>query len=385
MDRGMAFQASALMHILTLTAPVVRSDGTRVEAGEYIATDLNAFEIAAMAERGSAQLEYHDVLSTLDSYGDLDSPERLLIIHPLGYGDALLLTPVVRRFKELHPDCEIHLSCRERSRCIFDHFPYLDGFVDYPLPTSEAEKFSAVVSMENVNESGQDAKTLHASDAKAKRLGLQLADTPEAHAVEYTITADEEAAALSRYPRTNKKRIGIQLAASAPNRTVPPGIMGAIMHRLFERGYEVMMFGAPSSIPKGIVPTQYGPSIRNLCEDNLSFRESAAVAATCDGIVAPDSVMIHLAGALNIPAVGIFAVIDWSLRTKYYPAVRAIQVRTGCDIAPCGFHPRASILFPPNGPCAMTHICAPLASIDPDRVVSVLEKQLATKSHAPTS
>lgn len=373
------------MHILTLTAPVIRSDGSRIESGEYLVTDLNAFEIAAMAERGTAHLEYHDVLSTADSYGDLDSPERLLIIHPLGYGDALLLTPVLRRFKELHPDCEIYLSCRERSRCIFDHFPYLDGFVDYPLPTSEAEKFSTVVSMENVNEAGEDAMTLHASDAKAKRMGITLADTVAAHAVEYTVTAEELAAAQNRYPHTSKKRIGVQLAASAPNRTVPPGIMGAIMHRLFERGYEVMMLGAPGSVPKGIVPAKYGADIRNLCEDNLSFRESAAVASTCDGIVAPDSVMIHLAGALKIPAVGIFAVIDWELRTKYYPTVRVIQIKTGCDIAPCGFHPRAPIMFPPNGPCAKTGICAPLASVDPDRVVSVLGKQLAEKSHVVVS
>jgi ADP-heptose:LPS heptosyltransferase len=230
-----------------------------------------------------------------------------------------------------------------------------------------------------LQEASKRGHEVHAIDLKAEVLGVApLAD----RTVDYFTTEAEEAWALAAYPfqyagALPRKRIGIHLSASSPIRDYHPKQMTQVAQMLYEDGYEVFLLGTAkdSGGEDNFVPEKYRDRMINLVADKLSFRQSAAVLSTCDALVGPDSSMVHVAGALGIPTVGLFAVVPRDLRTSQYPKTRVI---TGhCRISPCLHHPRHALdHWPKDGPCVKAGFCTALSEINPERVVREVEKAL---------
>jgi hypothetical protein len=63
--------------------------------------------------------------------------------------------------------------------------------------------------------------------------------------------------------------------------------------------------------------------------------ETVAVVKMADMIIGPDSAGIHLAGAFNKPALGLFGNINPKLRTLYYPKVRTLFPEKQLECIPC--------------------------------------------------
>jgi heptosyltransferase-2 len=105
-----------------------------------------------------------------------------------------------------------------------------------------------------------------------------------------------------------------------------------------------------------------------------NFRQSAALLATCDAVVAPDSALCHLAGALNLPTVALYGPFPWALRTAY--ALRTVALSGHGPCAPCFHHERAGEVWPEGKPCAKSGRCEVLATIEPERILAKLEKML---------
>ncbi len=101
-----------------------------------------------------------------------------------------------------------------------------------------------------------------------------------------------------------------------------------------------------------------------------SLRESAAILATCDAFLGPDSGLVHVAGALGIPTVALYAAFPARLRTAYAPSVASLSGALPC--APC-FHHSGQRVFPAQGPCERSRECDALASISPAEIVAAVE------------
>jgi len=367
------------MHIVTLSTALDRADGTKLEAGSYLVDDLNAAEIMVEADRGTAVVRYFADINRRQ----LQDPaaNAILVIHPGGLGDQMMLGPALRAHKRYYPGITIHVCCRRRHRIVYEHLDYPDAFVDYPLNMDGLfGRYSRIILTENMNE-GERGRTAHGIYLRAEILGVDLKGDTK---VEYKVTDQERADAAARYPRQSyegrietvpRKRIGIQLAASAFNRTMSAQKMSSLIHSLYMEDWEIMIFGSEGStgaLFKGVpepVMVKVRERLHDCAQAELTFRQSAAVAETCDVIVAPDSSMMHIAGALNVPCVALFGPIDYKIRTAYYLSVFALHGNSGsleaggCPIAPCGFHPRGGIHFPKNGPCALTGHCHAIDSI----------------------
>jgi ADP-heptose:LPS heptosyltransferase len=85
------------------------------------------------------------------------------------------------------------------------------------------------------------------------------------------------------------------------------------------------------------------------------------------------SALVHVAGALGLPAVGLYGPFPWQLRTVHAPSIHGINGT--CRCSPCFWHDREA-LFPPDGPCATTGRCEALAGIEPRRIVAKLRKMI---------
>ena len=361
------------MHTVKLDTPI-NTPRWDLDAGTWIAEDISALELGIDADRGTAHV------NEFQNYDSLE-PKCTLLVANGGFGDMLMWTPAFREFKKQWPNHRLILATRKRVHPIFDGLDYAPVLFDYPVNFERLLDVDRVVTSEHIQESSEEGRTVPAIDLKAKLLGVGLL-VGDQRKIEYIVTDAERAWACDTYPRMTgpngpRKRIGIQLVASSPTRTYHKTRMEEVMTLLYNRGYEILLFGAPGSLPLSAIPSNRREFIKNLTVDNLTFRQSAAVAQTCDCLFVPDSSLMHVAEALQIPCVAIFGSTGWKQRISGEGTVVAIQSNMGCPIAPCYFHPKGRAIFPADQQCSKEGYCGPLNAIQADTIVAKIEKQLS--------
>ena len=353
------------MHILRNNTPLPINYGQTLPPGEWLVQDEQAFRWASAAERGSVRLEVFNQVGRFSA-----NPKQILLIRSGAIGDLLLLSPCIAALKAKYPQAQIWLSHFEKHTPIFHDFGVMSAH--YPMAVSALSQFDLIIPLENIVENSTE-KGVHATDAFAEALGVSVID----YKPTYTVTNDEKRAALTRYPRPTfcggdpiqpKPRVALQLRASARIRDYHMQQWGEVVNTLLQRGWQIMLIGKdnPSDTNK------LGPNIKDCSA--LSFREAAAVLATCDVFCGVDSSFFNLCPALGVPAIGLFGPVDWRTRIKEGSGQLALAGVGDC--APCGWtNSRGGQKFPPTGPCAKVGFCVPLAEIKPARVVAVIERE----------
>lgn len=347
------------MHLITLSAPVNLGKTIGVlSAGEYLVHDLNAFEIAQKAERGTVSVNRY----FKDDEKESDHTNRpVLVMRSGAIGDLLLLTPALAM---LAKTSEVHLCSFRHHWPIFAGNQDIAELVEYPLKFSEAGKYSKIISLENTMERDH---TRHATDVFTQALGFAV------HTTDYRpryMVLDAEKEEAQKHLFKNRPNIVIQMRASVANRDYPPNNWLEVIVKLEQRGWGVLLIGYKGQVPL-LPPHHASPFIRNLAELDLTFRETAAVLAQAQAFLGIDSAWAHMCHALDIPAVVLFGPFSWHTRTSKAPKTTAIQGTGPC--APCNWHMHAGQMFPPNKPCTRIQQCVVLAEIKPDRIVQKVD------------
>lgn len=287
--------------------------------------------------------------------------QRIWIIRTGGFGDLLMLTPAIQAL--LERGNEVIVACDQRYQCVFEGFTHPNFKVlNDPIPAANVKEGDAVVCMEGVIEGSEEARRIHAVELFAKILDAPII-TLHLH---YSVLPSEEEWAKASLPK-EKTRVGIQCKASSPVRSYNENYLAVVIELLLKNGYEVVLFGAPGDIACDI------PGVVNLSNANLTFRQSCALVATCDAFIAPDSSLAHIAQALHIPLVALFASFPSNLRLTGIRAITvAIDAKSECG--PC-FHHSGSTdggKWPIEGPCRQAKFCTSLASISSPRIVDAV-------------
>lgn len=383
------------MHWLTPTAAFAfKEAGRELQPGSLYAFD----DTQAAALLGSGQmvntpegpralgqvvrLRYADELASTCCLPQ--AAYRSLFIHRAGgFGDLLLLTPALRALKRAHPGCKVTVCTMPRYREVLAGNPCVDAFAEFPPTNKEIFAHDGVVSFENVIENNPKARTTHAVDLYAERLGVEV--DPADRRPDYVITEEERAWAadfLCSLPNpvegdrpsayslqaSSLLRIGLQVNASTPARSYPAGPLSDLVDLLAGEA-QILLFGAPGEV----VTDGLNPRIVNLSARNLSFRQSCALLATCDALVAPDSALCHVAAALEVPTVALYGPFPSHLRLTS-SCQEAHDAHGVC--APCFHHSRGQEIFPHSRPCARTMSCHVLGGLPPARLFAQVMKLL---------
>lgn len=345
-------------YLADVTQPVAIGE-MKIEPGKY----LTARQMGGMLLQASDDVDLHWSSDELRGswvpgwFEQRDwNDQTLLFVRSGGFGDHLFLTPIFREVKKRWPRALVKLASLSRYREQLLHNPNIDGFEPYPLPLDAWNKADGRFWLDGAIENGQADQ--HAVDVFAAAVGITLSNKR----TEYFYTQEELDWALGGWPRSAKRprRLGVQVHASTFSRTYPFAQLRKALDNLYTRGWEIMLFGDENRMKAAPVEGIHVISGR-------TFRQAAAVLATCDVVLAPDSAFCHLAGALDIPTVALYGPFDAATRVAYQPSVFPIQGKAPC--APCSHH--ANHLKPwPDGCPALTNggACIALEGIKPEVV-----------------
>lgn len=280
---------------------------------------------------------------------------RVSVLRQLGgLGDALLLTPCFRALKETFPGCHVtvgtswayysgvlpmifrgnpfidviarvepmefvtgitRLARREFRETPNEHIPNCVIDTDIVCDLNVICSFVETSTQPNVVEDRTSIWLRHCAG------GLTVSDKRP------ILVLDREELATGRRwcdeHLGDGPRIGVVLQAHDPARTWPYAADLAI--RLAMTGYRVVTLDMHRRVHDEI-PAILGRPIR----------EAAAVIAHLDAVVTPDSGLLHVAGALGVPVLGLFGSTDGALRMREY-AGHWTDGREVAECAPCWY------------------------------------------------
>lgn len=335
--------------------------------GSYIVERQNAGEIMATYDGVDIDTLHNRQYRTGFIARNVTPPvpgDVILFVRPGGFGDLLFATPTLAAIKAQFPDNPIWFACIPKFAPALWSNPHVDRIIDYPVPAELWSQVRFHVWMERILEEGEECKEKNAVDLIAEKAGVELTEGKE---LQYFITDEERAWAATTYPKRDETlpRVGIQIEASAKCRSYDMNRLMIIASTLVNRGCDVFLFADVGRIQNAhwhyTVVTE--PSFRNAC----------AVLSTCDAVLAPDSALCHIAGALSIPTVALYGPFPWQTRTSHAKSITALHGEASC--APCFHHynnksgdwPKVEAC---TGPTKGT--CAALDAIDPKRIVAKL-------------
>lgn len=367
------------MHLATLKS----NNAYRVQAGVYCLDDSNAAESLARGEAvlNEAKLNLRPFVAAEDWNG-----RKVLFYRSGALGDILFCSPTLRELKRRWPSCEITFACLKQNQAVLENNPDVDHLVEYPMELDAFAKFDGYfVISDTIHDGNPETHKKHAVDIILEMGGLETEDKE----LKYHVTFEERTAAWSRFPKSSRSRIGIQLMASIASRTWPKAHVAELTKLAIKDGFEVFWFGPPGCTGGGKTPPPEYLFAVDRAEPPLSLRESIALMSTCDGFIGPDSALTHIAGALSIPTIALYASFPSEIRTKYAHSIKAIDgepMRPGRGLQPCGpcFHSWRTFpvhQWPVHGPCAHSGFCNVLASIAPDVVLKKIVRHMRKYVH----
>jgi ADP-heptose:LPS heptosyltransferase len=362
------------------------AEDDKIPAGKFLAEDIFAAQLLVMSGGGTMEPLREERIPDFSSAETLmvrpgksstfygKTPCRSILIGRTGgLGDLTLLTPVLREIKRRWPDVKIAVAAIKELGQSIHNLPFIDEVLSYPVLREVAEKYDGWIWLENAIEKNEDAKTLHSVDCVAKFIGLELPEGTDKRQA-YVVTEAERSWVQWAYPRINGiRRICIQTNASARCRTYPMNKTKEVVGQLLKDQWEVFLLGNEGEVKQ---PDKPIPGLR-VISDGHNFRQRAALVESSDCFLGPDSSLLHVAGALSIPAIGLYGPFPWQVRTAYCPTTVTLSRREGYEAcSPCFHHSTMRQQFPANCPTAAKGYCGVLEAITPQSIIAAINGQM---------
>jgi len=363
-------------------------DGLAMEKGSPWEKNLKAGKRYLVSDLIHQQLNYmkpdhisRNVIDLKEVYrpykGEDLNGKTLLVWRHGGIGDLLFMMPPLRILKATYPDCKILVGVGGKYIDLYKRIPYVDEIHQLPFDIETLDIADYHLHFEQIIEGNPRAETTNAYDLFLEKFGFKPEEVDAAEKVPDVFLTDQEIKdAQKRMDEFGIKEedilIGIQIAASSPIRTFPSEKIVKVCHEIIkEEKVKIILFGSLAQIEAGMniklsLPVEYQNKILISAEQRFTLRDSMAVTRHCDLIVAPDSAMIHIAGALRVPVIGLYGPFPADLRMRYYYNALALNASPAC--APCFIHD--------HDPCPKGSPSPCFSVIDEQQVLFAIEYML---------
>jgi ADP-heptose:LPS heptosyltransferase len=268
---------------------------------------------------------------------------NILIIATGGMGDSMWAMPFVKALRGKYPRARILIATEERNMFLWQGVPYADSCVK--------DEFWNLQSLIRTADEVFDFGGIATFMKKEMRMDpieaiFSIAEMPtpkekKACRPHLVITVDEgkAAEAILRKKGIDTKKdkiICIGLNSSTPNRDWPFEYAKELTAQFIHDGYKVVWLSdKPDFNRKDENEINDLEGVANLA-GQISIRQSMAILALSNLYIGPNSALMVISTALEIPTVGLFGAFSPKTRTKFYEKFTAVSGKYKC--APCGEH-----------------------------------------------
>jgi len=289
-----------------------------------------------------------------------------------GFGDQIMAWPVAHILSRL--GYEIHVLTEPGNTFCWWCFPWVKSVQIIPVAFELFKNYDHHLIFDSVTNHDEHDDQQHPVDCMLNKIGIDpLTVSPEVKAIRPNFTPDELA---QRDAFIHGRKIALyQISASNPVRSLSADESAFLLGRLVSEFPDHHWVGLYDNlIPEAHVKAAGGIKAPNL---ELAFIPSLrllwAITSASAMVVAPDSMMVHVAGVHGIPCVGLWGPTNPMKRIKYYRNHIPIHNVSKCQLAPC-YH--TSGLFPAYCPPLKSarKSCELLTEVDTDLVVASIKK-----------
>jgi ADP-heptose:LPS heptosyltransferase len=292
-----------------------------------------------------------------------------------GFGDQIMAWPCAKILHRM--GFEVHVATEPGLELCWWNFPWVKSIITLPIGQGQLEMWKNMILMDSVVNFDEHQDQRHPVDNQLIRFGIDPDSIdPEMKKVAPVFTQGEVDKAKAIIGDVKKFAI-YQLAATSPTRTLQPvqsvGILQALAERFkdttFVAIYDCFIDENLVKMAKGLT----APNIKVMTFPELRVLwATAASAAVCIG---PDSMMLHVAGSMNIPSIGFWGLMRPKNRIGYYKNHIPIWHQNKCQFSPCFVTMHSFPAYCPPLPEPRTQ-CAVLGAIDPEEVCQAAAKFL---------
>jgi len=269
------------------------------------------------------------------------APKTHAYIRMRGFGDLLLSLPAIATARSLNgnkghsyvyitsPGGKKILECCD----MFDEIIAVDydhGPAGLPLPPRGIDygRFDTCANMINVVDFLAGSNSVARTELFARAINIDKCDY-DAPGWKLTIPEEWKEAAWNILKRhgvhRNHRILAFQVDTKGRSRIWPKARQRELCGQIAKRGWKVVLLS-------DVKHTKYSKRAINLTGE-LSVTEYLGMIAICRVGLSSDSALIHIAGAIGKPALGLFGAVDPELRIAHYKTVRALVGKASC--VPC--------------------------------------------------
>jgi len=268
---------------------------------------------------------------------------NILVIATGGMGDSMWSMPFVKALREKYPRSRILIATEERNMHLWQGVPYADACVQDHFwnlqnlirGADEVYDFAGVATVM------KKEMRLDPIEAIFKIANWPLPKLKSDCRPMLVVTIDEGKAAEAMLKRQGidtreHKIITIGLNSSTPNRDWPFEYSKEISQRFLDCGYKVVWLSDKKDYSR--VDEDEHTTLEGVANfaGKTNIRQSMALLALSDLYIGPNSALMVIATALNVPTVGLFGAFSPKNRTKFYEKFTACVGHYHCS--PCEQH-----------------------------------------------
>lgn len=281
--------------------------------------------------------------------------KKVLFYRGCGLGDELIMTAVVRYFREiLH--AEPYVLCPAMNRPIWGHdFEHSDSLMSHPLFTpihldavyraSGRAFFDYSFFLESVSEWDTDQEQENVYDRVYRMCGIDSFKVSAKYKRPYIRLGHHDRSEYeswksqlaSVFPSLDLSSgyIVVQVGPKNPIRDLSEAKSLEVLNSLAGLGLQVVVVDDKPLVGPIAAFVASTPGFVSLCGVIPHLRLLFSLVGHAKLVIGPDSFIGHVAAGLDIPSIGIYGPISPESRSKYYPNHIPVWHNELCPYAPC--------------------------------------------------
>lgn len=321
---------------------VDNSETIKINKGDVYVMNYGVYEKMNSSSPGSATPYKHTFHKFFRRYKNQNlNGKKLLFFRTGGVGDLIFTQPCIKYLKSKY-DCEIHYSTAPNNLPLFDTWEdgLLDGKTSMPFSLEYFNQFDYHACFQGAIEGCEESQRVDAYNIFRKVLSLDFDIKDYAP----TLHPDEEI--VNGFKNViDKPFVLLHIKSTSPLRNMRADKWITIIDRMLKAGYNVAFIDKSAScdyydniIDKFNMDKTRVFNVSKYC-DNL--KNAINIASMSDGVIAVDSSMGHICGALGKPVVGLFGAFLGELRLPFYKYsdwINTSDTFNECGHCPCFFH-----------------------------------------------